>query len=81
MSRKYDPDKNSAGCYAAAIEAKRLRGDTHYPERQERAPDPEMAGLDPYAYLERPPHRRVTLKTIAAQVVTPPVPCETGDGR
>jgi hypothetical protein len=38
---KYDPDKNSAGCYAAAIEAKRLRGDTHYPEVKERAPDPE----------------------------------------
>ncbi|RVD15421.1 MAG: hypothetical protein EOS73_32090 [Mesorhizobium sp.] len=38
---KYDPDKNSAGCYAAAIEAKRLRGDTHYPEPKERAPDPE----------------------------------------
>ncbi|BAB54376.1 hypothetical protein [Mesorhizobium japonicum] len=40
----------------------------------------EMAGLDPYAYLERQPHRRVTLKTIAAQLVTPSVPCETGDG-
>ncbi|WP_421912755.1 hypothetical protein [Mesorhizobium sp.] len=38
---KYDPDKNSAGCYAAAIEAKRLRGDTHYPTPKERAPDPE----------------------------------------
>jgi hypothetical protein len=37
---KYDPDKNSAGCYAAAIEAKRLRGDTHYPEVKERVPDP-----------------------------------------
>ncbi|WP_181168336.1 hypothetical protein [Mesorhizobium sp. B2-5-3] len=37
----YDAAKNSAGCYAAAIEAKRLRGDTHYPEHQERAPDPE----------------------------------------
>ncbi|RWC25884.1 hypothetical protein [Mesorhizobium sp.] len=37
---KYDPDKNSAGCYAAAIEAKRQRGDTHYPEAKERAPDP-----------------------------------------
>ncbi|TPM55330.1 hypothetical protein FJ959_18145 [Mesorhizobium sp. B2-2-4] len=41
----------------------------------------EMAGLDPYAYLERPPHRRVTLKSISDQWVTPPVPCETGDGR
>ncbi|TPN79981.1 hypothetical protein [Mesorhizobium sp. B1-1-2] len=40
----------------------------------------EMAGLDPYSFLERPPHRRVTLKTIAAQLVTEPVPCETGDG-
>lgn len=40
-SKKYDPDKNSAGCYAAAIEAKRLRGDRHYPVPQERAPDPE----------------------------------------
>lgn len=38
---EYDPDKNSAGCYAAAIEAKRLRGDRHYPVPQERAPDPE----------------------------------------
>jgi hypothetical protein len=38
---KYDPDKNSAGCYAAAIEAKRLRGDTHYPEVRQREPDTE----------------------------------------
>ncbi|RWC28826.1 MAG: hypothetical protein EOS27_17970 [Mesorhizobium sp.] len=40
----------------------------------------ELAGLDPYAYLKRPPHRRVTLKSIASQLVTPCVPCETGDG-
>ncbi|MER9164378.1 hypothetical protein [Mesorhizobium sp. M0715] len=39
--KRYDPDKNSAGCYAAAIEAKRLRGDKHYPSAPERAPDPE----------------------------------------
>jgi len=38
---EYDPDKNSAGSYAAAIEAKRLRGDKHYPDVKERAPDPE----------------------------------------
>ncbi|TPM92707.1 hypothetical protein [Mesorhizobium sp. B2-1-3A] len=41
MTPKYDPDKNSAGCYAAAIEAKRLRGDKHYPEVKARAPDAE----------------------------------------
>lgn len=40
MNARYDPDKNSAGCYAAAIEAKRLRGDTRYPEVKERALDP-----------------------------------------
>ncbi|TPN79982.1 hypothetical protein [Mesorhizobium sp. B1-1-2] len=39
--KKFDPDKNSAGCYAAAIEAKRLRGDKHYPPAAERLPDPE----------------------------------------
>jgi hypothetical protein len=43
MSRrqKYDPTKDSAGSYAAAVEAKRRRGDTHWPEPKERAPDPE----------------------------------------
>lgn len=41
----------------------------------------EMAGLDPYAYFERAPHRRVTLKTIAAQLVTPSATRETGDTR
>lgn len=39
--RKYDPAKDSAGSYAAAVEAKRLRGDTHWPERKERPADPE----------------------------------------
>lgn len=29
----YDPQKDGIGSYYAAIEAKRLRGDTHYPER------------------------------------------------
>ncbi|MER9710196.1 hypothetical protein NKJ13_07990 [Mesorhizobium sp. M0174] len=38
---KYDPAKDSAGSYTAAVEAKRLRGDTHWPEPRERAPDPE----------------------------------------
>lgn len=37
----YDPAKDSAGSYAAAVEAKRLRGDTHWPEPNERKPDPE----------------------------------------
>lgn len=41
----------------------------------------EMAGLDPYAYLERPPHRRVTLKSIAEQMVTPPATRETEPAR
>jgi hypothetical protein len=41
----------------------------------------EMAGLDPYAYLERPPHRRVTLKTIADQLVTPVATRETEGAR
>ncbi|TIN87540.1 MAG: hypothetical protein E5X94_01485 [Mesorhizobium sp.] len=39
-AKKYDPAADSAGSYAAAVEAKRQRGDTHWPERQERAPDP-----------------------------------------
>ncbi|RVD15422.1 MAG: hypothetical protein EOS73_32085 [Mesorhizobium sp.] len=41
----------------------------------------EMAGLDPYAYLERPPHRRVTLKSIAEQMVTPSATRETEGAR
>ncbi|WP_192384753.1 hypothetical protein [Mesorhizobium silamurunense] len=41
--RKYDPQADAAGCYAAAIEAKRRRGDAHYPTPAERAPDPETA--------------------------------------
>lgn len=39
----------------------------------------EMAGLNPYAFFERAPHRRVTLKSIASQLVTAPDTCETGD--
>lgn len=39
--RKYDPQADSAGSYAAAVEAKRLRGDTHWPAPAERKPDPE----------------------------------------
>lgn len=35
------------------------------------------AGLDPYAYFERRPRRCVTMKTIAEQLVTPPVQRET----
>ncbi|TIW64820.1 MAG: hypothetical protein E5V58_32085 [Mesorhizobium sp.] len=38
---KYDAQADSAGSYAAAVEAKRLRGDTHWPEPKQRAPDPE----------------------------------------
>ena len=41
----------------------------------------EMSGLDPYAYLERPPHRRVTLKTIAEHMVTPSATRETEAAR
>lgn len=40
----------------------------------------EMAGIDPYLYLERRKHRRSTLKTIVKQMVTPPVSHET-EGR
>ncbi|MER9901628.1 hypothetical protein [Mesorhizobium sp. M0130] len=39
------------------------------------------AGLDPYAYCEAAPHRRVTMKTISEQLVTPPVQRETGAER
>ncbi|RWG76155.1 MAG: hypothetical protein EOQ69_32460 [Mesorhizobium sp.] len=39
--KRYDPAADSAGCYAAAIEAKRQRGDTHFPAPAEHAPDPE----------------------------------------
>ncbi len=39
--KRYDPQADSAGSYAAAVEAKRLRGDTHWPARQERPTDPE----------------------------------------
>ncbi|RWQ12363.1 hypothetical protein [Mesorhizobium sp.] len=38
---KYDPQSDSAGSYAVAVEAKRLRGDTHWPAPAERKPDPE----------------------------------------
>lgn len=38
----------------------------------------QMAGLDPYAYLDRSPRRRVTMKSILNQAVTPPVKRETG---
>lgn len=37
----------------------------------------ELAGLDPYAYLERPQHRRLTLKTIVDQLVTQSATRET----
>ncbi len=37
----------------------------------------EYAGLDPYRYLARNPRRRVTMKTIAEQMVTPSVARET----
>ncbi|MER9471064.1 hypothetical protein [Mesorhizobium sp. M0520] len=39
------------------------------------------AGLDPYAYVEAAAHRRVTMKTISEQLVTPPVQRETGAER
>lgn len=39
----------------------------------------EMAGLDPYAFIERDPRRRVTLKSISEQMVTPSVQRETAD--
>lgn len=39
------------------------------------------AGLDPYTYFEAAPHRRVTIKTIVEQLVTPPATRETGAGR
>lgn len=39
----------------------------------------EMAGLDPYAFLDRAPHRRVTLKSIVKQPVTAGASRETGD--
>jgi len=37
----------------------------------------EMAGLDPYAFVERGARRKVTLKTIVEQMVTPSVQRET----
>lgn len=39
--RRYDPAEDSRKSYDAAVAAKRARGDTHWPERRERAPDPE----------------------------------------
>ncbi|WP_292235299.1 hypothetical protein [Mesorhizobium sp.] len=39
----YEPSKDSAGSYAAAIEAKRLRGDKAYPAPAGRKPDPQTA--------------------------------------
>jgi hypothetical protein len=39
MTRDYDPQADAVGSYYAAVEAKRLRGDTHWPVPKERAPD------------------------------------------
>lgn len=38
--RRYDPAEDSRKSYDAAVEAKRQRGDTTWPERTERATDP-----------------------------------------
>lgn len=38
----------------------------------------EMAGLDPYAFVERGKQPRHTLKSIVGQMVTPSVARETG---
>lgn len=39
----------------------------------------ELAGLDPYLFLDREPHRRVTLKSVLRQAVTAPASRETGE--
>ena len=39
----------------------------------------EMAGLDPYAFLDRDPRRHVTMKSILNHMVTQPVQRETED--
>lgn len=39
----------------------------------------DLAGLDPYLYIERARRRRVTLKSISDQLVTPFDQRETGD--
>ena len=39
----------------------------------------ELAGLDPYAFIDRGPRRQVTMKTIVEQMVTPPVQRETSE--
>jgi hypothetical protein len=41
MTREYDPAADAIGSYYAAVEAKRLRGDKHWPEPKEPAADPE----------------------------------------
>lgn len=40
-SRRYSRADDSRKSYDAAVAAKRERGDTHWPEPLERAPDPE----------------------------------------
>jgi hypothetical protein len=39
--REYDPRADAVGSYYAAVEAKRLRGDTHWPAPRERVADPQ----------------------------------------
>jgi hypothetical protein len=38
----------------------------------------ELAGLDPYVFLDRAPRRRITMKSLAKQLVTVGVSHETG---
>jgi len=39
--REYDPQADAIGSYYAAVQAKRLRGDTHWPAPRERVADPQ----------------------------------------
>jgi len=39
MTRDYDPQADAVGSYYAAVEAKRLRGDTYWPAPKEPTTD------------------------------------------
>lgn len=46
MTDDYDPAKDAIGSYYVAIEEKRKRGDTHWPEPlQDRPPEPVQQPL------------------------------------
>ena len=39
--KEYDPQADAVGSYYAAVEAKRLRGDSHWPAPRGRVADPQ----------------------------------------